>query len=148
MTHPPKAGLWKAGGIAALLAQAATAPAHHSYAMFDLMQERTIEGRVKAVEWTNPHVWVWVVRKEGPPEMSTFGFEAVSPGELMRFNGWSRASVRVGERVTVLYAPLRSGRKGGALKKITLENGKVLQTRLASVPMQDRPPVGGSDARP
>ena len=43
----------------------------------------------------------------------------------MRSGGWTRTSVKPGDKVTVDLSPLRDGKKGGALKNITiLETGK------------------------
>jgi len=40
----------------------------------------------------------------------------------VRAGGWTRTAVRPGDKVTVDFAPLRDGKKGGALKKITLKD--------------------------
>jgi hypothetical protein len=40
---------------------ATSARSHHAAApVFDLNTEKTITGVVKQVDWTNPHIWVWV----------------------------------------------------------------------------------------
>jgi hypothetical protein len=135
----------KAAGLACLLAMTGAALAHHSFSMFDLTRETTLSGTVKAVEWTNPHVWLFVVREGVAEEAATYAFETASPGELMRFYGWSKSTLNVGDKVLVRYAPLRSGRPGGSVKSITLGNGKVLQTPQAKIPVG---PPGGSDAQP
>jgi hypothetical protein len=102
--------------------------AHHSYAMFDQSKALTVTGRVHALEWSNPHVWVWVVVTDNAGDAKTFGFETNAPSELTRFFGWSKTSLTVGEIVTVEYAPLRSGRTGGALRTLTRADGSVLRT--------------------
>jgi hypothetical protein len=84
--------------------------AHHSFAMFDWNQTQTVKGAVKAIEWTSPHVWIWV--DAGSESPTVYGFETVSPGELTRFSSWTRSSLKVGDKVTVVFAPLRSGRAG------------------------------------
>ena len=38
----------------------AAAAAHHSYAMFDGTRTLTVKGTLAKLEWTNPHVFVWV----------------------------------------------------------------------------------------
>ena len=128
--------------IAALGVATSVAGAHHSYAMFDITRLATVQGTVKVVEWTNPHVWLWIDRDA----TTTFGFETVSPGELSRFHGWSLASLRVGQKVTVEYAPLRSGRNGGVVRRITLADGKVLTTPLTNFPVGG-PPAGSGNAK-
>ena len=132
MQFPPKflSVLVLVGGTAA-------AQAHHSYAMFDLTRSEAIRGTLKAVEWGNPHVWIWVVRTDGHGTAASYGFETISPGELIRFYGWKKSSLRIGDTLTLEYAPLRSGRDGGALMRITLPDGQVLTTQLARI---GRPP--------
>ena len=130
-------------GAAALLASAGTASAHHSYAMFDLTREVTVHGTVTALEWTNPHVWLWIT-DGAPGSQTTYGFETLSPGELRRFFGWQKTSLAVGEQVSVAYAPLRSGKSGGAIKSLTLADGRVftLFRGPPSHPAAAGPPAG------
>jgi hypothetical protein len=113
---------------ALLVALASTAWAHHSYAMFDQTRTVTVQGTVHALEWTNPHIWVWVNVKDAKGVTTTFGFESNAPSELTRFFGWDKRALTAGEAVTVDYAPLRSGRPGGALRTITFANGRQLRT--------------------
>lgn len=46
--------------IAAMVVFTATASAHHSPAAFDLNAQITIQGRVTRLDWTNPHVYIYV----------------------------------------------------------------------------------------
>jgi hypothetical protein len=100
--------------------------AHHSTTMFDREKVLTITGSVKEVQWTNPHVAIFIygtVQDGDTP--SLWLMEMTSPGNLVRAGGWSRNAVKVGDKVVVDFSPLRSGGKGGALKKITLvDTGK------------------------
>ena len=108
-----------------------TAPnawAHHSYAMFDQTRSVTVQGTVHALEWVNPHIWVWVVVKVGNGAQTTYGFESNAPSELSRFFGWNKRILNTGDAVTVEYSPLKSGRSGGALRTITFPDGRVLRT--------------------
>jgi hypothetical protein len=34
--------------------------AHHSYAMLDITHVSQVSGTVRTLEWTNPHVWLWL----------------------------------------------------------------------------------------
>jgi hypothetical protein len=116
------------GLVAALLALAAAdrVAAHHSTTMFDHAKVVSIAGSVKEVHWTNPHVAIFVygtLAEGGEPTL--WLMEMTSPGNLVRAGGWSRSAVKPGDKVTVDFSPLRDGKKGGALKKITLvESGK------------------------
>ena len=48
-----------------LLMVADVALAHHSYSMFDRTRRVILQGTVKALEWANPHVWVWIDSTDG-----------------------------------------------------------------------------------
>ena len=51
-----RATLWAIGA----LAFAGAASAHHSFSVFDMTTEKTIEGEIVEFQWTNPHTWTWV----------------------------------------------------------------------------------------
>jgi hypothetical protein len=119
----------------ALLTVSVAAVAHHSFAMFDMVKRETIHGRVKTIEWTNPHVWIWVDRQDAAGAVTSYGFELASPGEITRSYGWTKTSLKVGDEVTVEYAPLRSGKNGGALSSIKLPSGNVLFGTAHFVPV-------------
>ena len=88
-----KSSLKKAVLVSALLGLAAGAypvAAHHATSMFDHAKVVTINGVVKEVHWTNPHVGIYVdVVKEGEPP-ALWVLEMTSPGNLMRVGVWKR----------------------------------------------------------
>ncbi len=134
-----KSSLSKVARIAALLGLVAGAypvAAHHATSMFDHAKVVTINGVIKEVHWTNPHVGIYVdVIKEGEP-IALWVIEMTSPGNLVRAGGWTRNSVKPGDKVEIAMAPLRDGKKGGALKKVTLvDTGKFL---TADIRAQER----------
>lgn len=120
--------------LAAVLSLAVPASAHHSFAMFDPSKARTLKGTVKEFRWVNPHVSLFVLAEAtagGPPEL--WAVELTSPGNLTRL-GWTRKSLKVGDKVLVEINPLRDGQKGGGFRKATLvETGQVLQARLIDI---------------
>lgn len=109
------------GGIAA---------AHHSNAAYDLDHPQTMEGTVKTVNWSNPHITFVVAKdvKSGEPP-STWVFEVSSPGVLTR-SGWNKRSLQPGDHAIFRYAPLRDGTPGGFLQKVTLPSGQELTYTL------------------
>jgi hypothetical protein len=111
-----------------LLTEERVAFAHHSYAMFDQTRRATVQGTVHALEWTNPHVWVWVSVKDAADQTTIYGFESNAPSELSRFFGWNKHVLAAGQPVSVDYSPLKSGRPGGALRTITFLDGRTLRT--------------------
>jgi hypothetical protein len=114
------------GLAASLMVQPAIA--HHSYAAFDLTKRLTIEGTVAKFEWTNPHsyLWVYVPKKGNPHEYDLYAFESGSPTMMTR-TGWTKSSLKAGDRLSIDYAPLKDGRNGGHLQQATLADGHVLR---------------------
>jgi hypothetical protein len=109
-------------GAVALAVLMAAVPvfAHHSFAVYDRTKLLTLKGNVKSFQWTNPHCVVWVlVQPEGGGEPQEWSFETTSPGVLTR-SGWTRNSVKPGDRVAVEFYPLRDGSHGGGLSAVTL----------------------------
>jgi hypothetical protein len=110
---------------------AGPALAHHSFAMFDTKTKLTMSGTVKELDWTNPHITVWVFKdaKQGEtPEL--WNFETSSPGILTR-DGWSKRILQPGDKVQIDYNPQRDGGHSGELNKLTLTaTGKVLTVEV------------------
>ena len=113
------------GAMAAIVAFSSGAVwAHHSTTMYDHATTVTIEGTVKEVHWTNPHVSLFVEGTSATDQTpSVWLLEMTSPGNLARVSGWTRTSVKPGDKVTVEMSPMRDGTKAGALKKLTLKDG-------------------------
>jgi Family of unknown function (DUF6152) len=119
----------------------ASVSAHHSTTMFDHSTTMTINGEVVELRWVNPHVSLsvnGVVKERAEDGPAVWVMEMTSPGNLVRAGGWRRDAVKAGEKVEVLFSPLRDAeRKGGALKKLTvLATGEVF---TANIREQERP---------
>jgi hypothetical protein len=108
---------------AAVFAIAGGASAHHSFAVFDMSQQKTIEGTVSDFQWTNPHTWTWVDVKNDDGSVTKYGFEGMSPNFLGR-RGWSKNTLKPGDHVKITYAPLKNGEPGGTFLRATLQDGK------------------------
>jgi Family of unknown function (DUF6152) len=113
--------------VTAMICGVATlAWSHHAAApVFDMNAEKTVTGVVKQVDWTNPHIWIWLDVQNASGQVETWGFEGMSPNFLAR-RGWTRTSLLPGMKITVAFRPLRDGKAGGMFMTGTLENGKVL----------------------
>jgi uncharacterized membrane protein len=113
-----------------LLGFGGAAAAHHSNAAYDLEHPKTVEGTVKAVNWTNPHItFVVEIDAKGTEPAATWVFEVSSPGVLTR-SGWTKRSLQPGDHATFRYAPLRDGTTSGFLTKVTLSSGQELSYSL------------------
>ena len=105
---------WRLGAlvISGLVIGGSALSAHHSFAAFDMSKEQTITGVVSRFDWTNPHTFIWVdvVNEKGVTE--SWAIEGMSPNYLGR-RGWSKNSVKPGEKITVSVRPLKEGKTGG-----------------------------------
>jgi hypothetical protein len=106
--------------------------AHHSGSMFDGSKTETVTGTVKKLRWVNPHVsllvFCTVLAGDEPTEWL---LEMTSPSVLVRL-GWTRTSIKPGDRIEASIHPLRDVEEhGGSLQIIkSLETGKSFTTNL------------------
>jgi len=116
--------------LAALLLLA-TAPgvalAHHSFAVFfDETKDVTITGTVKSFRFTNPHgVIVLDVAEPQGRAHREWRVETNAPVVLMR-RGWTRDSLKAGDKVTVEGWPSRDGKPYMRLRAARDASGKLI----------------------
>lgn len=114
-------------GAAVMLAGGPVA-AHHSFAMFDQRQIMTLEGTVVQFQWTNPHAFI-ELSVPGRADPVRWSIELNSPNNLRR-QGWTRVSLRSGDRVSLRMSPLRNGVHGGLFLDLRKADGTVLDSGL------------------
>ena len=122
-TSKTKAFLSSGVVLVVLIATAGLAAAHHSFTAFNMTDEKSVTGVVNRVEWTNPHIWIWIDVPDA--KGATYGFEGMSPNFLER-RGWTRTTLKAGDKITVSYRPLRDGKNGGMWMTGKMETGKIL----------------------
>jgi len=116
------------GAMGAMMAASAPALAHHSFAMFDQKKVMTLQGTVTEFQWTNPHAFIEIdVPTNG--KIVHWSIELNSPNNLKR-QGWSRASLKTGDKISLRMNPLRDGKKGGLFLDLKKADGKVLDSGL------------------
>jgi len=106
-----------------LVAASATAAAHHSFAMFDTVSPITITGMVTDFQWTNPHAYIEL--DVTAPEARHWSIELGSPSILQRA-GWKFSTLKKGDKIVAVVAPLKNGEPGSLLVRLTLADGRVL----------------------
>ncbi len=114
--------LWIA---ACMFGAAAAALAHHSYAAFDMANQKVITGTVVRINWTNPHCWVWLDVSTENGAVETWGVEGMSPNYLAR-RGWSRNTIKPGDKLSITMHPAKDGSKGGSWISAQRPNGETL----------------------
>jgi hypothetical protein len=109
-----------------LFCLAAPIAAHHSWSSdYDADRPVTVKGVVTKVEWTNPHVHIYVDSTDENGTVTSWNFEMASTPSLER-GGFSRRTLEVGEEVTI------GGFGGGAVTEraiassITAADGRAL----------------------
>ena len=117
-------GLW--------LALAPAAWAHHSQSEYDLRGKVEVEGTVTSVEWRSPHAWIYVDVTSDKGEKTNWSFELPSPVTLMR-RGWTRDSLKPGDRIKVGGAPAKNYPAIAIANFIRDDSGKPLFTGTTQV---------------
>lgn len=118
-----KAALFSAAAVLTVIG--ASASAHHSFAMFDQTKEQTLDGQLKELQWTNPHIWIQVIAKDPATGKDVeWSIEGGSPNGLSK-KGWSRNAMKPGDKIVVVMHPLKNGEHGGSVMSVTV-NGKTL----------------------
>jgi len=97
--------------------------AHHSSAAFDLEHQISLKGTVSTIEWTNPHIFIYLDVKTDDGSIEPWRVEANSPNMLSR-SGWKKEMVNAGDQVTVSGSPAKNKTKVLRLVSITLANGQ------------------------
>ena len=116
-----------------LLAAALPARAHHSFsAEFDGTKTFVVKGVLKKLEWTNPHIYLYVDVKNAAGKVESYAFSSGPPNTLSRA-GLRKADFVIGDTVTVTGCPAKDGVKLlGWLKMIKYSDGHVFVYRDGS----------------
>jgi hypothetical protein len=99
--------------------------AHHSFGLFDMSKTAEIAGTVIKLEWSNPHCWLFLASGPSDADAVNYGFEMTSVGEMTR-RGWTKTSVKPGDKVKVTFHPVRDGRPAGYMMSVMTEEGKYI----------------------
>ena len=109
---------------ATLLLFAAPLFAHHSFAAeFDREQPMKVTGTVTKIEWTNPHIWIYVDVKNADGTVTNWAFQGGPPSYLTRA-GWSKSDLKSGDTINIQGFRAKDGSNHAAGGQITLPDGR------------------------
>ena len=119
-----------AAALATAAALAGTVPAlaHHAAAGIDRSKTVTVTGTVKTFRWANPHSWIEMEVVNAAGETEVWNLEMLPPSYLIRA-GWTRSSIKAGDRITVEANGFLNGDPGGLFVSLTRADGTVLTQR-------------------
>jgi hypothetical protein len=100
--------------------------AHHAFAAeFDAKKPVKFEGTVTRMQWTNPHVWLYVDVKKPDGKVENWAFEAGTPNVLFR-RGFTKNSLLPGTKIIVDGYQSKDGSRRANGRDITLADGRKL----------------------
>jgi hypothetical protein len=112
--------------FAALLTTSGTMFAHHgSGVSYDTSKMVTAEGTVTEFQWRNPHIYVMYDVKDPQGNVVNWGAETHAPVVCENQDGWTKSTLKPGDKITISIFPSKIGTPRGLLAKIVL-NGKVI----------------------
>jgi hypothetical protein len=116
---------WCAAAAALFLATIRIS-AHHAFASeYDENKRVTVSGTVTKFEWTNPHAWLYVDRKDESDKIARWSFEMGSPNGLLH-RGWTRRELKTGDQVTVEGYRAKDGSNLANASTVTMSDGRKL----------------------
>ena len=111
--------------------------AHHPFAdEFDGSKPVTLNGTIKSVEWTEPHVMITMNVTSGAPA-GDWKLEAASPAALGRMQ-FTQAMLKEGDRITVQGYRALDGSMSASARSVRLPDGRTLSV---SDPNEDKGPA-------
>lgn len=122
-----KSKLWLFFSVAAaLFVISDRALAHHGSAVsYDTSKMVTMEGTVTEFQWRNPHVYILYDVKDAQGNVVNWGAETHSPVVCEDQDGWTKSTLKPGDKITISVFQSKINTPRGLLAKIVLD-GKVI----------------------
>src|SRR5690242_20612798 len=88
-------------GVVGFMLVVMSVAAHHSFAAeFEASKPITMKGKVPRINWTNPHVWIYLNVTDETGKVTNWGFEMGAPHQV-RGQGWDRDTLKTGDEIIV-----------------------------------------------
>lgn len=109
-------------GVALLIASL-PAWAHHSFAAeYDSNNLVTVTGVISKVEWTNPHIYIYLDVKDDAGKVTTWSMEGYPPNTLKR-TGFTKSDLKLGDTVTMTGYKAKDATYTAAGREISFPDG-------------------------
>lgn len=129
MQSTGKSKLAGALGLVAALFLHGNAWAHHSLTgEFDTSVNIEVRGAITEVEWTNPHIWIYLDVTAADGSVEKWECEMGSPNQLIR-QGWKKEDLPVGTIIRAQANPAREGEHICSTRRITMDDGTPIFSR-------------------
>lgn len=115
--------------------------AHHGYAAYETDRKISVTGTVTEWFWANPHCVLQFDATDDKGQVVHWGAETENPTTMTR-QGWTKESMKPGDKVTVTMLPVKNGKPIGRILEVVLPNGEKLAGRVnpaTEVKPQDAP---------
>jgi hypothetical protein len=112
---------------AALILCASLLHAHHGLAEFDTTHTVKMYGKVTRVEWINPHAFIYAEMVDDTGKVQNWKLELGSLGMLTKYGGWTKNTVKRGDKITVQGFKAKDGSAYFSVGRIWLPNGQSLE---------------------
>ena len=111
--------------VAGIVMTGATLRAHHAVAgVYDLNKEITLEGRLKKLNFTNPHASIELTVPNKDGTFTDWLLTTASITNLTR-EGINKQSMRPGEILKVVILPARNGNPAGFIRTLQLGDREI-----------------------
>ena len=115
-----------------LAASSASVMAHHSLVgEFDTSVRFELTGKITDLDWTNPHIWLYMDVEDAEGNITQWECEMGSPNQLFRL-GWREQDLPVGTVIVAQANPARDGSNTCSTRVITLEDGTPVFSRTGN----------------
>jgi hypothetical protein len=106
--------------------------AHHGGAAYDTDKKVTVKGTVTDWLWSNPHCILQLDASDDSGQVAHWVLETENPSSMIR-SGWIKDSLKIGDEVSVVVVPPKTGGRIGRIVEVTLPDGRKLLGRGYSV---------------
>ena len=120
--------------------------AHHSFAVeYDVAKPVSGTGVISKVEWTNPHMRVYVDVTDERGTVTTWNLELGSPNSVVR-RGWKPADLKAGQKIAFKAYGGRTVLTRAAADTLTLSDGRSFTGAAGSPDAPNGPGAGTAPA--